>query len=287
MYFINWLPVQCPDRSQDIQQRKRYVAMVDNVRENGGDVKIFSSLHVSGEREWGFFILGPGTVRVWLIITVIIIMYIYHALINALSAHMIHINLSMIFCPHVEHSPTKTIYIKYYTKKQTKIKTASFELSQDCVKLVTGLSFELSQDCVELVTGLSFELSQDCVKLVTGLSFELSLGCVRLSLIPDVIFRALYLTLLSELSFFTSLLCEITVSHFVFRTGPVVWSSSHFAVPHCWQWWGFWRVILVLVMTAWISVALPLTCAHGCSTSSLCGLCAEMCPVRTLPHSQW
>ena len=64
MYFINWLPVQCPDRSQDIQQRKRYVAMVDNVRENGGDVKIFSSLHVSGEREWGFFILGPGTVRV-------------------------------------------------------------------------------------------------------------------------------------------------------------------------------------------------------------------------------
>ena len=106
----------------------------------------------------------------------------------------------------------------------------SFELSQDCVKLVTGLSFELSQDCVELVTGLSFELSQDCVKLVTGLSFELSLGCVRLSLIPDVIFRALYLTLLSELSFFTSLLCEITVSRFVFRA----------SVPY----FAFWIVIL-------------------------------------------
>ena len=44
-------------------------------------------------------------------------MYIYHALINALSAHMIHINLNMIFYTHVEHSPTKTIYIKYYTKK--------------------------------------------------------------------------------------------------------------------------------------------------------------------------
>ena len=28
---------------------------------------------------------------------IIIIMYIYHALINALSAHMIHINLHMIF----------------------------------------------------------------------------------------------------------------------------------------------------------------------------------------------
>ena len=41
-------------------------------------------------------------------------MYIYHALINALSAHMIHINLNMIFYTHVKHSPTKTIYIKYY-----------------------------------------------------------------------------------------------------------------------------------------------------------------------------
>ena len=30
---------------------------------------------------------------------------------------MIHINLNMIFYTHVEHSPTKTIYIKYYTKK--------------------------------------------------------------------------------------------------------------------------------------------------------------------------
>ena len=43
---------------------------------------------------------------------IIIIMYIYHALINALSAYMIHINLHMIFYTHVEHSPTKTVYIK-------------------------------------------------------------------------------------------------------------------------------------------------------------------------------
>ena len=50
-------------------------------------------------------------------------MYIYHALINALSAHMIHINLNMIFYTYVEHSPTKTIYIKYYTKTKTKQKT--------------------------------------------------------------------------------------------------------------------------------------------------------------------
>ena len=46
-------------------------------------------------------------------------MYIYHhALIKALSAHMIRINLNMIFYTHVEHSPTKTIHIKYYLKKQ-------------------------------------------------------------------------------------------------------------------------------------------------------------------------
>ena len=49
---------------------------------------------------------------------IIIIMYIYHALINALSAHMIHINLNMIFYTHVKHSPTKTIYIKYYLKNK-------------------------------------------------------------------------------------------------------------------------------------------------------------------------
>ena len=46
-------------------------------------------------------------VLVHLIIIIIIIMYIYYALINALSAHMIHINLNIIFYTHVEHSPTK------------------------------------------------------------------------------------------------------------------------------------------------------------------------------------
>ena len=50
---------------------------------------------------------------------IIIIMYIYYALINALSTYMIHINLNRIFYTHVEHSPTKTIYIKYYTEKHT------------------------------------------------------------------------------------------------------------------------------------------------------------------------
>ena len=54
-----------------------------------------------------------------LLLIIIIIMYIYHALINALSTHMMHVNLNTIFYTQVEHSPTKTIYIKYYMEKQT------------------------------------------------------------------------------------------------------------------------------------------------------------------------
>ena len=54
---------------------------------------------------------------------IIIIMYIYHALINAPRAHMIHINLN-IFYTHVEHSPAKTIYIKYYTTTKNEQKNA-------------------------------------------------------------------------------------------------------------------------------------------------------------------
>ena len=45
---------------------------------------------------------------------IIIIMY------NALSAHIIHINLNMIFYTHVEHSHTETIYIRYYYKIKIK-----------------------------------------------------------------------------------------------------------------------------------------------------------------------
>lgn len=46
-------------RSQEISERKRYVKIVDAVRESSGVVRIFSSLHVSGEREHFFsFILA-------------------------------------------------------------------------------------------------------------------------------------------------------------------------------------------------------------------------------------
>ena len=49
----------------------------------------------------------------------IIIMYIYHALINALSVHIIHINLNTISYTHVVDSPTKTVYIRYYMETHT------------------------------------------------------------------------------------------------------------------------------------------------------------------------
>ena len=45
------LKIWCYYRSKDIAMRKRYVKLVDGVKENGGVVRIFSSLHVSGERE--------------------------------------------------------------------------------------------------------------------------------------------------------------------------------------------------------------------------------------------
>ncbi|XP_055543941.1 protein pelota [Wyeomyia smithii] len=37
-------------RCQDVATRKQYVQLVDSVRDSGGEVKIFSSMHVSGEQ---------------------------------------------------------------------------------------------------------------------------------------------------------------------------------------------------------------------------------------------
>ena len=51
--------------------------------------------------------------------TIIEMMYIYHALINALSTQMVHINLNMILCTRVEHSPTETTHTKHHTERQT------------------------------------------------------------------------------------------------------------------------------------------------------------------------
>ncbi|KAL1452797.1 hypothetical protein WDU94_006992 [Cyamophila willieti] len=37
-------------RNSDLNERKKYVSLVDSVRENGGEVRLFSSMHVSGEQ---------------------------------------------------------------------------------------------------------------------------------------------------------------------------------------------------------------------------------------------
>ena len=52
-------------------------------------------------------------------IIIIIIMYIYHARINALSAHKIQINLNTIFYTPGEQSPTKKVNIRYYMEIHT------------------------------------------------------------------------------------------------------------------------------------------------------------------------
>ena len=53
-------------------------------------------------------------------------MYIHHALINALSAHIIHINLNMLFYTYVEDGPTKTIYIRHYVETHTHTHTTHY-----------------------------------------------------------------------------------------------------------------------------------------------------------------
>ena len=61
-------------------------------------------------------------------------MYIYHALINTLSAHTIHINLNMICYTHVQHSPTKTTHTQQTKHRSTlssfKAKLKTFLFSQ-------------------------------------------------------------------------------------------------------------------------------------------------------------
>ena len=50
-------------------------------------------------------------------------MYIYDALINALSAHLIYINLNTIVYTHVEHSPSKITFMRYYMETHARMHT--------------------------------------------------------------------------------------------------------------------------------------------------------------------
>ena len=64
-------------------------------------------------------------------------MYIYHALINPLSAHIIHIHLNTIFYTHLEHSPTETIYIRYYMETHTHTHNTLIIQAQNQTKMNT------------------------------------------------------------------------------------------------------------------------------------------------------
>lgn len=50
-------------RSQNIQTRKRWVCLVDEVKEGGGEVRVFSSMHESGKRLEGLG--GIATILTW------------------------------------------------------------------------------------------------------------------------------------------------------------------------------------------------------------------------------
>ena len=67
-------------------------------------------------------------------------MYIYHALISSLSAHMKQINLDMIFCTHVERSPTKNNLHNSFSRQARKhgFAKASYVIYYDA--LMTGNS---------------------------------------------------------------------------------------------------------------------------------------------------
>lgn len=41
----------CHRSCHDVNIRKQYVKLVEDVRDAGGEVKIFSSMHISGQRE--------------------------------------------------------------------------------------------------------------------------------------------------------------------------------------------------------------------------------------------
>ena len=66
---------------------------------------------------------------------IIIVLYIYHALINGLRAHIIHISLSTIFYAHIEDSPTKAIYIRHYmdTHTHTHTRTRTHTCTHACI----------------------------------------------------------------------------------------------------------------------------------------------------------
>ena len=65
----------------------------------------------------------------------LIIMYIHHAFVNALSSPIIHINLNTILYMYVEDRPTKSSYIRHYMETHTHTHTHTHTIActhNDC-----------------------------------------------------------------------------------------------------------------------------------------------------------
>ena len=74
-------------------------------------------------------------------------MYIYHALINAMSTHMIHINLNMIFYTHVEHNPFELFPSFFHHSKGMGRSPGVYENGQRCVEeLIQGEVHQRGKD---------------------------------------------------------------------------------------------------------------------------------------------
>ena len=85
-------------------------------------------------------------------------MYIYHALFNAPSAHRIRIDLNTIFYTHVEHRPTKTIYIRYYMETRARARTHTHARTHARTYARTHAQKEMFVMLLNWFISLNFEL---------------------------------------------------------------------------------------------------------------------------------
>ena len=67
----------------------------------------------------------------------LIIIYNFYALIDAISAYMIHLNLSTIFYIPIEQNPANSIYIKFYMKPPPPLLPAVNEMNSHISTCIT------------------------------------------------------------------------------------------------------------------------------------------------------
>ena len=128
------------------------------------------------------------------VLVIIIIMYIYHVLINALSTHIIHINLNMIFYTHVEHRLTQSTIWK--DKQRCISFTIHTPLSAEDKNICASYS---DQHCLHLifcacVCQLVYELNWNIIKAIIWERREKN---VALKLSPTILLLWLMVMLIS------------------------------------------------------------------------------------------